>query len=126
MSSERPVDLPLVGLFAAMPVTAVGSILHRITGIVLFVGVFYLCYLLDLALRDSVGFREAAAVVDSALGKFALWLVLASLGYHLIAGLRHLLMDFHVGDSLRAARIGAWTAMGLSALAAVLLAVWLW
>ena len=126
MSSERPVDLPLVGLFAAMLVTAVGSILHRITGIVLFFGAFYLCYLLDLALDGAAGFREAAAVVDSALGKFALWLVLASLGYHLIAGLRHLLMDFHVGDSLRAARISAWTAMGLSALAAVLLAVWLW
>lgn len=126
MSSERPVDLPLVGLFAAMPVTAVASILHRISGIVLFIGAFYLCYLLDLCLGGADGFREAAAVVDSALGKFVLWLVLAAFGYHLIAGLRHLLMDFHVGDSLRAARVGAWTAIGASAFAAVLLAVWLW
>ena len=126
MSSERPVDLPLVGLFAAMPVTAVASILHRISGIVLFIGAFYLCYLLDLCLGGAAGFREAAAVVDSLLGKFALWLVLAAFGYHLIAGLRHLLMDFHIGDSLGAARVGAWTAIGASALAAVLLAVWLW
>lgn len=109
-----------------MPVTATASILHRMTGVVLFVGAFYLCYLLDLSLGGAAGFGEAAAVVDSPLGKFALWLVLASLAYHLIAGLRHLLMDFHVGDSLRAARVGAWTTFGASALAAALAAVWLW
>lgn len=126
MNSERPIDLPLAGLFAAMPVTAVASILHRITGVVLFAGVFYLCWLLDMALESGTGFRRAAAVVDGGLGKFALWLVLVSLAFHLFAGVRHLLADFHVGDSLQAARMGTWAVFALAALAGLLGGVWLW
>ena len=109
-----------------MPVTAVASILHRITGIVLFVGAFYLCWLLDLALGGAGGFRAAAGVVDGWLGKVALWVVLVSLAFHLFAGVRHLLLDFHVGDSLKGARVGTWVVFGLAGVAALGLGVWLW
>ena len=109
-----------------MPVTAVASILHRITGVVLFAGVFYLCWLLDLALGSAAGFQRAVAVVDGWSGKFALWLVFVSLAFHLFAGLRHLLADFHVGDSLQAARYGTWAVFALTALAALFGAAWLW
>ena len=126
MTAERPVNLSLLGLFAAMPVTAVASILHRISGIVLFVGAFYLCYLLDLALDDQSGFARAAVSVASAEGKLALWAILAALGYHLLAGVKHLLLDLHVGDTLRGARFGSWISIGLAVLAAVVAAFWLW
>lgn len=109
-----------------MPVTAVASILHRITGVVLFAGVFYLCWLLDMALGSAAGFQRAVAVVDGWSGKVALWLVLVSLAFHLFAGVRHLLADFHVGDSLQAARTGTWAVFALAALAALFGAVWLW
>ena len=118
--------MPLVGLFAAMPVTAVASILHRATGIVLFAGALYLCWLLDLALGSGAEFQRAVAILKAPLGKFGLWLVLASLAFHLFAGLRHLLLDFHVGDSLRAARIGTWVVIVLAGVAAVLAGAWLW
>lgn len=124
--NDRPVHLPLLRLFAAMPVTAVASILHRFTGVALFFAVFYLCYLLDLALEGEQGFQRAAAIVAAPLGKFGLWLVLAALGFHLIAGFKHLLLDFHVGDSAAGGRIGTWLTLLLSALAAVLAGLWLW
>ena len=126
MHPDRPVNLPLPRLAAAMPVTAVASILHRITGIVLFAGTLFLCYLLDLALTDEAGFAEAAAIIDAPLGALAAWAILTSLAYHVVAGVKHLLLDFHIGDSLQAGRIGSWLTLILAALAAVGLAIWLW
>lgn len=126
MSRDRPVSLPLPQLFAAMPVTAVASILHRMSGIALFVGALYPCYLLDLALGGGDGFARARALLDTALGKFGLWLLLAALGYHLFAGVRHLLLDFHWGDSLAAARAGSYGVLLLSGAWAALAAAWLW
>lgn len=126
MTAERPVNLSLLGLFAAMPVTAVASILHRISGIVLFVGVLYLCYLLDAALSDQGGFEQAAAVLATPAGKLALWAILAALGYHVVAGVKHLLLDLHVGDTLSGARFASWVSIVLAVLAAVAGAFWLW
>ena len=126
MIAERPVNLSLPGLFAAMPVTAVASILHRITGMVLFVGTIYLCYLLDLALGDQAGFERAAAMLATPGGKIALWIILSALSYHLLAGVKHLLLDFHVGDTLAGARIGSWFSIFLALAAIVAAAVWLW
>ena len=65
MNPDRPVNLPLPRLALAMPVTAVASILHRITGIVLFVGVAYLCYLLDLGNGRPRWFRAGRGGVGT-------------------------------------------------------------
>ena len=126
MSSERPVNLPLPSLFLRMPVTAVVSILHRLSGAALFVGVIYVFYLAELAVEDAAGFDEAARVAATPLGKFGLWVVLASLAFHFFAGVRHLLLDFHVGDSLRGGRIGAWITFALTLAAAIGAGAWLW
>ena len=126
MNRDRPVNLPLFRLAMAMPVTAAASILHRITGIVLFAGVFFLCYLLDRAATDAAGFEEARAVLAAPLGKLVLWLVLTSLAYHVVAGVKHLLLDFHIGDTLKGGRAGAWISLAVALGAGVVLAVWLW
>lgn len=126
MNPDRPVNLPLSRLAMAMPVTAVASFLHRITGVVLFVGVFFLCYLLDRAASNPAGFADAAAILAAPPGKLALWVVLTSLAYHVVAGVKHLLLDFHVGDTLKGGRAGAWISLGAAVVAGVVLAVWLW
>ena len=123
MTSERPVEIAPTSY---LPVTAVASITHRITGVALFAGTAYLLYLLDLALASEAGFARAAGLVETAWGKFALWITLAALAYHFIAGIRHLLLDFHVGDSLAGARRTAWTTLGLAFLATAATGVWLW
>ena len=126
MNFDRPVSLPLSRLAMAMPVTALASILHRITGVVLFVGVFFLCYLLDRAVSDTQGFLDAQAVLAAPAGKLALWVILTSLAYHVVAGVKHLLLDFHVGDTLRGGRAGAWISIGGAVAMGVVLAMWLW
>ena len=46
--------------------------------------------------------------------------------YHLLAGIRHLLMDMGIGESLVAARRGAVLMMLLSSFFIILLGLWLW
>ena len=124
MRPERPISLSLARF--RWPVTAIASIAHRISGIVLFLGFAYLLYLLDLALSSEAGFERAAVLLSMTLPKLALWGVLALLAYHLLAGIKHLLLDLHVGDGLAAAKRASWLVFAATGVAAVLLGAWLW
>lgn len=126
MPSQRPVFLSLSPMKFHWPVMAMASIAHRISGLLLVAGVGYLLYLLNLALASEAGFAEAGALLARPWAKLALLAVLANLAYHLIAGVKHLLLDLHIGDSLAAARLGAWTTFALTALAVLALGIWLW
>jgi len=126
MHPDRPVHLPLIRLFAAMPVTAFASILHRLTGVLLFAGARFLCYLFDLALAGQAGFEQAAGILATPAGRVALWVILTALAFHFLAGVRHLLLDLHIGDSLAAGRAGAWLSLVLTLGAAAGLRVLLW
>ena len=102
------------------------SIAHRLTGVGLFAGFAWLLYLLGLALDSPAGFDRAEAMLAVAGGKLALLAVLALLAYHLLAGIRHLLLDLHIGDTLAAARRGSWLVFALTAAAVLALGAWLW
>ncbi len=124
MKDERPVNLDLATF--SYPLAAVASILHRISGAALFLGAALPLYLLQRSLESEAGFREAVRMLERWPVRLALWAVLAALSYHLIAGIRHLLLDFGVGESLRGGRAGAAAALALSAAAAAAAGVWLW
>lgn len=124
MKTERPVYLSLTQF--AWPIAAISSITHRITGVALFAGIAYLLWLLGLALESPEGFERAAAILDGALGKVVLLAVWAALAFHLFAGMKHLVMDFHRWDSLEAGRRTSVSVFVLTAIATVLAGVWLW
>ena len=58
--------------------------------------------------------------------KIFLWGTLAALFYHFIAGVRHLLMDIHIGESKREGRVGAGLVLSLALIMTVILGIWLW
>lgn len=124
MNKTRPVNLDLGTI--ALPVTAKASILHRISGVFLVAAVAVLLFLLDLSLSGEAGFARAIDVLGTPVARLVVWAVLAGLIYHAVAGVKHLLMDFGMGETLegglKAARI-------TFAVAAVLIAaagVWVW
>lgn len=124
MKRERPIYLnPFAYKY---PIAAIASITHRVTGLLLFPSIAYLLWLLGLALRSPEGFDRANAMLRAPLPKLALLLVLVALAYHLFAGLKHLVMDFHHWDSLQAGRYSSIGAMVLTGLSAVLFTLWLW
>ena len=121
---ERPVYLSLSD--PAWPVTAIASIVHRITGVILFAGLAYLLWLLSISLSSPAGFEEARAVLAMPLPKLALIGVLGLLIYHLVAGVKHMIMDFHIGDSFEAASSAAYVVFAVSVVLTGLVGVWLW
>ena len=106
MKTDRPVNInPLTDYF--WPFTAIVSITNRVLGIVLFVGVAFGLYLLDLALSSEAGFAQAQNFMSMTIVKLVVLFFIFSLTYHLVAGIKHLLLDFHIGDSFEAAQIGS-------------------
>jgi len=92
VKKQRPVNLDLSTI--RFPVTAIASILHRVSGVITFVAVGILLWLLGLSLSSPEGFLQASAVMDSFFVKFIMWGILTALAYHIVGGVRHMLMDF--------------------------------
>ncbi len=105
---------------------AIASITHRITGVVLFVGVAFALYALDLAMSSPAGFAEAAALVREPFGMLVFFGLLLALVYHVVAGIKHLLLDFHHGDTLEGARVGAILTIVVTIVVTAVLGVMLW
>ena len=103
MKSQRPVNLDLRTI--KLPITAYTSILHRISGVILFVGVAILLLALDASLSSAEGFEEVKAYLNSPLAKLVIWVLLSALLYHLVAGVRHLIMDSGHGETLEGGKL---------------------
>ena len=123
-NDKRPVYISLTQF--KFPVTAIASIAHRITGMLLFLGIAYLLWLLDVALESEAGFAQATTALAAPFAKLVLWGVLSMLIYHILAGVKHLIMDFHIGDTFEAASVSAYIVFALSAVLAVVTGAWIW
>ena len=124
MKTERPVHLNLFKI--TLPLAGVVSITHRITGGILFVGLAFALYALDLALSSPAGFAQAQEMVAQPLPHLILLALIFVLSFHFVAGVKHLMLDFHIGDTVEAARAGAWVVIIASLLITAVLGVLLW
>lgn len=124
VNSQRPVNLDLRTI--KLPLTAYTSILHRISGVILFVGIAIMLYGLDKSLTSAEGFAQVQESLSSPLAKFVIWGLLSALLYHLVAGIRHLIMDLGVGETLEGGKLGSQIVLVISAIVIVLLGVWIW
>lgn len=125
VNKQRPVNLDLKTI--SFPITAIASILHRVSGVITFIALGILLWLLSLSLSSEQGFAQAQAITDTFIVKFILWGILTALAYHVVGGVRHLLMDLGFGEenlavASRSARIAFAIIIVLSLLAGVL--VW--
>lgn len=121
---ERPVYISLTQF--RFPVTAIASITHRITGMVLFLGIGYLLWLLGLALESPAGFSQAVLALEAPFAKLVLWGVLGMLIFHILAGIKHMIMDFHIGDSFEAASAASYGVFVLTVVLTLAAGAWIW
>lgn len=124
VKSQRPVNLDLRTI--KLPITTYTSILHRISGIILFIGLAIMLYALGKSLGSEEGFGEVKACLTSPLAKFVTWGLLSALLYHLVAGVRHLIMDMGIGETLEGGKLGSKIVIVISVVLIVLVGVWVW
>ena len=132
MATPRPVARPsrpvYLNLFAIrQPLPAIVSILHRISGVLLFVAAIPLAlWGLDASLRSPEAYAAFATAMSHPVAKLVALALLWSYVHHLFAGVRHLLLDVHVGIDLVAARRSGAAVIVLALVVTFAIAVRLW
>ena len=124
VNKKRPVNLDIGTI--ALPITAYTSILHRASGAALFVGVGILMWLLDVSLASEDGFNRVKAIFDSFFCKLIVWGVLIALIYHSAAGVKHLVMDVGIGETMEGGVRGSRIVLIVTAILAVLVGAAIW
>ncbi len=124
MKKQHPVNLDLMTM--KFPPMAIVSILHRVSGVILFLLIPFMLYALAQSLASPVNFRALMETLSMGWIKFLVWIGLAALIYHLTAGIRHLLMDLGVGETLIAGRRSAWGTFIIAAILIIAIGIWLW
>lgn len=92
-----------------LPPSGMVSIMHRISGALLFLLLPVLLRLFDLSLASELSFGRLAALVSPWWVKALLLVPAWAFLHHLIAGIRYLLLDLHIGvEKAAAAKSALW------------------
>jgi len=119
----RPVHLDLFRI--RLPLPGWVSILHRASGVLLFLALPLGVAILSVSLTSEAAYWAILATAQHPLAKLLAVLLIWAFSHHWFAGLRHLAMDAHLGLSLRRARASALATLAASALTTLAFAVWL-
>ena len=107
------------------PITAIVSIIHRITGIVLFAGIAFALYVLQVSLSSEQGFNGIKSAMTSPFCLVITIVLLAVLSFHFVAGIKHLLMDLGIGDTLKGGVFASRVVFLIFAILVSLAVIWL-
>jgi succinate dehydrogenase / fumarate reductase cytochrome b subunit len=124
VTDKRPVNLDIGTI--KLPITAYVSILHRASGVALIGAIAILLGLLSYSLKSAEDFASVQACLASLPMKLLMWAVLAAFIYHLFAGIKHLIMDMGIGETLEGGKLGAMLVLVFVVIGVVLAGVWVW
>ena len=122
---QRPkyVDLNLLNL----PMPGLVSILHRITGVVMFLFLIpAVLFVLQGTLDAETGFNKWKSIFSEPVVKLIVLGFVWSYLHHLFAGIRYLLLDIHVGVALEPARTSARLVLALGLIATAIVGARIW
>ena len=108
------------------PITAIVSILHRISGILLFLAIPLLLWVFSESLASAEKYASIKTVLNSVTVKLILWFLYSALFYHLLAGIRHILIDLRVGSSKETSQLTARIVLILAILGSICIGVAIW
>lgn len=84
-------------------------------------------YALGLSLESEAGFNEAVAMFEgSFFAKLIAWGLVSALGYHFVAGIKHLVMDAGYCEELESGRMAAKVTLVIGGVLILLAGVWVW
>ena len=106
VKSNRPINLSLgqvIAVNSKSPI-AMASILHRVSGVVLFLLVPVMLCILQTSLASEAGF---SAVFDNIALRFVAWGFVAATAYHFVMGVKHLLADLGMNEEFASGKTAA-------------------
>jgi succinate dehydrogenase / fumarate reductase cytochrome b subunit len=121
IAKRRPKYLNIFELGLSQPVPAVLSILHRISGALLFVALVWLLWLLDRSLSSEAAFEKIRHYAGLWPVKLSFLVLIWAYCHHFCAGIRYLFLDLDKGVGLATARLTSWIVLACS----LLLTAWL-
>ncbi len=126
LNIKRPKFLDLFVLGPKMAVMAKISILHRLSGIILFLSIPFLLFVLHRSLTNESFYATLYGICSCTLVKLLYLIIIWSFMHHICAGVRFLLLDVNKGADIKVARSTAKLVLVLSLLFTVLLGVLIW
>ena len=121
---KRPVYLNLMQI--RLPLPGFVSILHRVSGAMLFVSGVWLLFMLDRSLVSEAGFQSVRGYANHPIVKLALLGLIWAYCHHFCAGIRYLFLDLNKGLDLPAARMSSWAVLAVSLALTAFLGAKLW
>jgi succinate dehydrogenase / fumarate reductase cytochrome b subunit len=124
VKDKRPVNLDIGSM--RLPITAWASIMHRATGVFLFAAMALFIWALDASLASPESFAALQETLSSTFIKLVTWVVVSVLIYHALAGVKHLVMDFGIGESMEGGILGVRIVLVLTAVLTLLAGILIW
>jgi succinate dehydrogenase / fumarate reductase cytochrome b subunit len=121
---QRPKNLNLFNM--RLPITAFVSILHRISGILLFFFIPFVLFILRNFLISEVNFIIIKSYFSMIIVKIFLITFLSVLIFHLFAGIRHILMDYGMYEDKNGGNNSAKNVLYLFGLFFLITGVFIW
>ena len=124
-NNDRPIDIQF-GKFS-WPVTAIASILHRITAVIIWVGLGISLAALYFASQSEASFNHLVSSLQSDfIVQFIVWGLLSAFGYYCMGTIKHLIQDMGYCEEFASGRVISWVAILLGLALSVLAGVYVW
>lgn len=124
MNKARPMYLNLLQI--RLPLPAIVSVMHRVSGAVLFLALPLMLWWLQQSLTSGRTFAEFQTLFSNSLVKLVMVGLLWGYLHHLCAGIRHVVMDMHYGLELKTVRLTGTLVLSISITLTVVIGALLW
>lgn len=121
---SKPVFLNL--FLIKFPINAIISIIHRVTGIALFFTIPILMYILQLSLESEDKFNEIKYIITNTSFKIIFITITCTGVYHLIAGIRHIMMDHGFFKQQNEVEISSYIFIAIITITFIIIGFYIW
>lgn len=122
---EGPRNIHLMDILRyRFPIAAIASILHRVSGIIVFLLIPFVLWLLHASLVSPQEFLLVKDFMGSFWISLLVWMVTSAMFYHFVAGIKHLIMDMGHLEEKVSGRTASLVVLILGIIGAILIGVW--
>ncbi|AOT06880.1 succinate dehydrogenase, cytochrome b556 subunit [Pseudoalteromonas luteoviolacea] len=125
MRKERPTNLAIQTM--ALPITAYASILHRVSGVIVWAALVALLPLLIFAIQSQEHFTTLSTLfTENFLAQFIVWGLLTALGYYCLGTVKHIIQEFGYFEELASGCMISRVAIGLGIVLSIVIGALIW